>query len=324
MKYPHLWFLLGLSLVSCDKAKEVATKAQEVVIERVEDARGESGKPAETADQSLAVLVDKNEQGYLFRKDLAFPENLSVKTTSEFHFKGRLSYSSLLGKGSENVEGSFTQETVSEKKWNKASIKLGDNMFLADIAKTSGNPKSQEKLISKGAAGDFEWKGGKWALVGNDFAAMAVFNDKNIGNELAINGIMPRPYWLGKKRLNPGEELALSGDHLGMLGYSGCKGTLRLKFESVEPVVGHPCGVFSVAGDIDGKVGWVGDGGKVQLTIESGKIWISLIHPLILKEDLSVIVTSKSKLGTKQSDFMQGAGELKIQRDWTILPATGS
>ena len=84
-----------------------------------------------------------------------------------------------------------------------------------------------------------------------------------------------------------GDQLAVSGDSLPMLVAGKGKGSLNLKLESFEAVAGHPCGVFSVSGTYSRKKfpDFEGNLTDEDVTIQSGKIWLSLIHPIVLKEE---------------------------------------
>jgi hypothetical protein len=71
------------------------------------------------------------------------------------------------------------------------------------------------------------------------------------------------------------------------------KGKVQLLFEAEEAVGGHPCARFAVSGNYSAEDQAGEDGGKsdADVTISSGKIWFSLIHPLVLRRELDTIIT---------------------------------
>jgi hypothetical protein len=92
-------------------------------------------------------------------------------------------------------------------------------------------------------------------------------------------------------------------------------GTLKLTFEAQDAIDGHPCAVFAIQGDytrqqipdLDGHFS------DEEITIQSGKIWLSLLHPLVLREELDTIQSIKS--GTPVT-HAQGSVKLSITRSW--------
>ncbi len=109
-----------------------------------------------------------------------------------------------------------------------------------------------------------------------------------------------------------GAEIVLTGEALSMLVGGGATGTLNLKLESIGAVAGHPCGVFSVTGDYSRRQFPAFSGGFTDedVTIQSGKVWLSLIHPLVLKWEMDTIQSFKT--GEKGGQQLQAQGTSKV------------
>jgi hypothetical protein len=103
-----------------------------------------------------------------------------------------------------------------------------------------------------------------------------------------------------------------------MIVTGNAKGQLKLTLESFDAVSGHPCGVFSVTGDFarrqfphfDGSVS------NEEVTVESGKLWLSLLHPLILREETDVILTSSSGGQGGLSSSGRSSAKVSVVREW--------
>lgn len=311
-----------LSLPSCEKAKEIAAKAQVAVEEVRSDFTVQADDAARgiAPDADLQALVDHNAEGYVFRKDLPFPPHLKVKVVESSRFKGRHFQSTLLGSGAGSIEGEFRHQRDLEMRSGVVSYTLHESLFFPPISPEAENPDAGKKVLQQGGRMEFMRKGAGWIPSGKarDLAVMAILGGKDVAVEFSKDCVMPRPFWFGKKRLQPGDQVILSGRHLGMLGFPGANGEIRMTFTGPEAVGGHPCGVFSVSGAIDlAGTGWVGDGAKMErVSVDSGKVWFSLIHPVVLKEELETVITSKSGEGKKLSSQIQGAASIRIEREW--------
>ena len=157
------------------------------------------------------------------------------------------------------------------------------------------------------------------------FAAVAVSRDLAPVFDVLLqeNGLAPRPQWFAKKRLKPGDELVLTGPTLPVLVSGDAKGTLKLKLESFGAVAGHPCGVFAVSGEYSRRQfpSFDGQFTDEDVTIQSGKVWLSLIHPLVLKWETEMVQSIRT--GGKGGQRMQAQGSVKqsLVRAWKTLPA---
>jgi len=160
------------------------------------------------------------------------------------------------------------------------------------------------------------WK----ATHSNDFK-LAVWGrnlEPHMGVICAEAGVMPPVFWLGKGRLKPGDTVPLSGPALALLLGEAATGTLELKLESFEPCGGHPCGVFSVSGSYratavpgpDGEV--VGE----EVSISSGKLWLSLVYPIVMREQLETVQTLSAGARSGHSIRIQGSVAVAVTRTW--------
>jgi hypothetical protein len=129
---------------------------------------------------------------------------------------------------------------------------------------------------------------------------------------LADRAVAPRPMWFPKARVKIDQEFHLDDRGLPMLVAGNAKGNLKLKFKSIETVKGHPCGVFEITGDYSRKKvpDFSGTLTDEDVTIQSGKIWLSLIYPLILREELDLIQI------TQMDSRTQGRARVSVVREW--------
>jgi hypothetical protein len=96
------------------------------------------------------------------------------------------------------------------------------------------------------------------------------------------------------------------------------EGRVTLTYEVAEALEGHPCGRFAVEGDVTLKddVSLSGESSNTEMTIRSGKIWCSLIHPLVLREEYEMVQTSEKGQGSEPKVRIQGAVDQIIAREW--------
>lgn len=317
MKRAFLPGLLCVLLVSsCDEAKEVASKAKDVVsdakeavsegIVHVIEAKKDPGVP----DPELAALVDSNEQGYLFRSDLPFPEKITTTNQSEFRMTGRLARVSVFGDEIAPVTGSvMKRQNRYEKDGGRVLVEMGE---LLDLQKPreEGDDEIWKTLKPAGRL-SVVWTEGKWKPVqaakeALDFSAAAEFLDTDFKDTMISEGLSPRPFWFGKGRIKVGDKLTLTGEQMKLFDNGAKEGRIDIVLEGIEPVHGHPCGMFSVTADYNGTHGF----GKGDVTVEAGKAWLSLLHPVMLKADLKMIMTGRGK-GEKES----GMGSVDVRRE---------
>jgi len=136
-------------------------------------------------------------------------------------------------------------------------------------------------------------------------------------------GIMPRAHWFGKGRLKPGDSVPLAGASMALLFAGEATGKITLKLESFEASGGHPCGVFAVTGNyrataVPGPDGEVAD---CEVSISSGKVWLSLLYPVVIREQLETVQTLVSGARSGLATRIQGNVAVSITREWKATPS---
>lgn len=311
---------LCLALVSCDKARNMASKARSAVESEIAKTSAESADGA--ADPELLKLVDQTPEGYLFRKDLPFPSRLDVKVTRSLEINGRTFESSVLGSTANVVKGTQTTVTRLEKATSQVRYTLMESTFAEPVAE-EGNVKEPvvRQLAPPAKPRTFQKAGKVWTSADTEgFKAAALSKQLTpvFDQLLEENALVSRSLWFGKHRILIGGELPVTGDTLPMLLTGEAKGSFKLKLESIGAVAGHPCGVFSVTGNYSRKQfpDFEGNLSDEDVKIQSGRIWLSLIHPLVLKEELDTIQTFRSGSRGNPSTRTQGAVKVTITREW--------
>lgn len=315
------------ALSSCDKAKEIATKAKEVVEQQIESSASKSEEAGGPADTDLQALVDETPEGFRFRNDLPFPTELTVNAVSKSKMKTRTFASSALGSEAKTFDGEIESEVEITLMGSRATVVAKDTNVLVPSAE--GEKKEPKKeVVSKGGTITMQRKKDGWVPVNDgkalDFSLAGGFAGPGFDQLLKENGLLARPFWFGKKRLKTGDEVTLEGDHLEMLGFKKSSGTIRLKFERTEAVHGHPCGVFSISGSAANQLSeFLGaSGGEQDVTIESGTIWLSLIYPIVLKEDVDAVVSIRAGKGKENLRRSDGKSNISGERKWKISAGT--
>ncbi len=324
MKLPLLLTLplLALAFSSCDKAKNLVNKARSAAESNIAKKTGESGsKP----DPALEKLVDKNAEGAVFRKDLPFPPRIEVRTTRRNEQTSRQVSKSEIGSQAAMIKGTQTTVTKCERAGNQVRYTLEKSEFL----ESGKDPEEVEEEKPKEGAipgmavkpSLFNKSGNAWRADGSgDFRSAALSKQLSPVFDLLLvdNALAPRPLWFGKRRFKVGDELAVTGDTLPMLVAGEAKGSFKLTLESFEAVAGHPCGVFSVTGDYSRKnfPNFDGEFTSDDVTIQSGKIWLSLVYPLVLREELDTIQTYRSGGQGNLATRVQGSVKVSVTREW--------
>jgi hypothetical protein len=320
--------LVTLSFVSCDKVKKITEQATHAVRDQVTAHTG-PGKEQES-DPELSKLVDRTPEGVVFRKDLHFPERIEVTTTRRQEWSGRFYQTSAIEKRVETLKGTRLNIDKLERAGDEVRHTVEKSSFSMpspddpDAAKESlSDPLA---AIAPGNRTHIFRKAGKtWAADSSGgFRTAAIAKDLSpVLDQLLIeNAIAPRPLWFSpKKRFKPGDELTVTGGTLPMLLSGNATGTLKLKLESFDAVHGHPCAVFSVSGDYRRKEvpDFEGIFTDEDVTIQSGKLWLSIIHPIILKEELDTIQTVSSGSRGGQKSRGQGSIKVSVERQWKTL-----
>ena len=330
MKNKRLLLILisALSCTSCDKAKELAEKATHAVREQVAAQTG-AGKDA-AVDPELAKLADQTAEGVVFRKDLPFPWRIEITTTRRQEWSGRFYQSSAIERRVETLKG--TRLTID--KYQRAGNEVRHTLEKSGFSIPSpDDPEGAKETLSDPLAtiapGNrthiFRKSGNVWtADPSGGFRSAALAKDLSpVFDQLLIdNALAPRPLWFSaKKRFKPGDELTISGETLPMLIGGNATGNLHLKLESFDAVHGHPCAVFAVSGDYRRREApdFEGIFTDEDVTIESGKLWLSIIHPIILKEELVTIQTVSSGSRGGQKSKGQGSIKISVELQWKAL-----
>lgn len=288
-----------LALSSCDKVKSLAEKAKSTIASELAKKSGESAdsKP----DPALQALVDQTPEGAVFRKDLPFPNRVAVTIIQRSEISGRFSQKSELGSQVDTLKGTVSTTSKVERSGDTVSFTLVESIFTEPVLEGADPKKEPVPKVLEPPSAPFEFvrSGSSWkSAVSTDFriASRAQTIAPFFDQLLVENTLVPRELWFGKKRHKIGDELNVAAEFIPMLITGKAKGQLKLKLESFEAVHGHPCGVFSVTGDFTRKQfpNFSGAVTNEDVTIESGKFWLSLLYPLILKEDLAIIRTENA------------------------------
>lgn len=344
--------LIGLGVASCGKVRGWANQAQTTAKEAVAKVRGTKApeKPAPVPpNPALQGLVDQTAEGAIFRADTPFPAQVRVRETRLLVFKSaRALQQSAFGKQGVSLTGTMRQTTVYERNGGQLSLTLESAGFDAPVepkpqtpapAAPPTAPKPPAPGVKPAAGGgpapalSFEPRGAKLAGSKLSFSQHGStwkpthntdFMLANLGREVASAlpdlvadaGVLPRPFWFGKRRLKPGDTIPLSGAAMALLFNRQTTGKVDLKLESFEACDGHPCGVFSVTGAYHEK-STSADGSKVdsEVTLNSGKVWLSLVHPILIREELDTIQTRTTD-ASGMTLLIQGNVAVSITREW--------
>ncbi|MEO5914131.1 MAG: hypothetical protein ABIS50_07860 [Luteolibacter sp.] len=319
MKFRLLSFaLIALAASSCDKAKSLVGKARSAVASEIAK-QGESGstKP----DPALQKLVDQTAEGVVFRKDLPFPTHIETKVTRVSEVSIRSSEASAIEKTSKQVKGTQTEIGKFERSDDQIRYTNLESTFI-----DSGTEEDKQAAIHQAAKASkplvFIKSGSSWKSNGTDFLSAALSKTLSpvFDQILVENALAPRTLWFGKRRFKIGDQLAVTGATLPMLVAGKATGSFNLTLESFEAVDGHPCGVFKVTGDYSRKQFPDIDGNLTDedVTIQSGKFWLSLIYPIILREETDTIQTISSGERGNLATHGRGTRKISLVREWKI------
>lgn len=314
-----------LALVSCDKAKDLADKAKSAVRDTLaENSAGNGGE----VDPALQKLVDQTPEGVIFRKDLPFPPRVEVRTTRRKSFAGRLFNESAIEKRTDLMNGTETHVSKIERSADQVRYTLEDTSYSIPSAdaKEEGKPATNplEEMVPTKLPINFRRKGGSWTAEGVDTFRSAIISKQIIpvfDRLLVENAAAPRPLWFSKHRFKQGDQIVVTGETLPMLLAGGKKGSFTLVLDGFEAVDGHPCAFFKVTGDYSRKAFPDFEGRLMDedVTITSGKIWLSLIHPIVLREELDTIQTFRAGGSGGLVSRGQGTVKVSVKRSWKTL-----
>ncbi|MDB6076736.1 MAG: hypothetical protein JWO82_483 [Akkermansiaceae bacterium] len=321
---------LCLSLTSCDKAKKLLNiKPPEPEAKVVGTTPG--GEP----DTSLASQVSRNETGVCFRKDLPFPTTVSVKVEELVKWSaGHKISKSALGMENATFDGDYQQDVQWDLAKGLATIQISatgpvivkeEDKPLAD--KTPPKPLVPLDELARylGKPLTLRQSSGSWAYAPagkeKDFQEMVWAKGlaPTANSLFADAGLLPRSRWFSSTRYwKAGDSVELTGESLQLLFPGKPSGAMTLTFEDTEPVGGHPAGRFSIKGKVDIAALPVLDGDTVTATIaiSSGKIWCSLLHPVVLREEYEAVEMLARGTADGPNLKIQGTAQVQRSRTW--------
>lgn len=335
--------VLGGMVVTYDLSKGLAAKLGWI-----------KGSPEETAevdileeeedlstdvDSGLEKLVDVSAEGYLFRRDIPFPPHIKVITTEVTKLKNvRSAGKSQFGEGSMvlstradkvmeyEMAGRAARFTMKENKTEKLispSEKPEKPQIIGEAKKKSDGPAlDKDKIVDRlvGKTVQFNYAAKSWKVQPSKEDLTVAWGkrlENQVTSQLQANGLLTRPRWFGKSRMSLGSETKLSGKSMDLVFDDGEQGKLKMVFKGMEGVHGHPCGVFEVEGsrtfektDAEGNVV------KGQEAVRGGKIWCSLLYPIVLRMDLDLIISHETRAKGKLIGQQRGDASITLHREW--------
>ncbi|MES2475023.1 MAG: hypothetical protein V4640_04535 [Verrucomicrobiota bacterium] len=312
--------VFAISTPACEKVKNLANKGRSMLEAEL---AAKSGGGAGKTDPALEKLVDRTAEGVVFRKDLPFPKSLEVETTRIEEVSGRVFEKSEIGSGGGAVKGTITTTAVLRRSGDQISYQLVESVFADPLVKGQDAEKQVKRQILPPSTAAFVKAGAKWKPLSNDFhtANLAQSLSPVFDQLLVEHALAPHPLWFGNKRFKVGDTVSVSGKSLPMVVTGNATGALQLKLESFDAVGGHPCGVFSFSGNFTRK-GFPSFEGSVtdeERTIESGKLWLSLLYPIILKQEDQSIQTMRGGQSGGNNVHVNGSSKVTTTRDWKPL-----
>ncbi|MBK1881500.1 hypothetical protein JIN85_03675 [Luteolibacter pohnpeiensis] len=311
------WMLL--SAASCDRAKDLATKVKSLA----ELTAAESRKLTDTPDPDLQKLVDQNSSGTLFRKDLPFPHDLTVQVTTSSSSEGsRVLVRNELGPQSSVRSG--TETLVDRFRISGEFVRLSLETAQFEENVDPDDEGTVTKITTNPLAGrsvDLRRDGDKWVVAASKSVIAKEWAEgllPDLDAMLKDNGAKPRGYWFGSRRFKVGDVVPLSGESMAILFGDKCSGSVTLKLEAFESTEGHPCGMFSIHGDYKRR-GYVRPDGETfdqDVVIEGGKVWLSLLYPVVMREEMQTIETRIRETTGGTTSRSQGAFNTTIVRKW--------
>jgi hypothetical protein len=323
--------LAALGLASCDKAK-LAVDAARSRIEGTKDP-GAPRLPGGDVAQDLAPQVDSAAEGVRFRRDLPFPTRLEVRSIERITFHhARMISTSALGTEMATCDGTYEMVGLIQRDGTRLSLTIETEGLVADVKegeKESGGkatPSSDMVVPDRpdvaGMKIDFEQSANGWRLPPSrgpvNFTHKVLEQDLQpiLPDLLVRKAVMPRQQWFSSsRRWIGGDKIELQGDALALLFSEGASGKVTLTYEVSEAHEGHPCGRFAVQGDVTLKAAGNLDGSSFdsEMTIRSGKVWCSLLHPIVLREEYETVQTLIQGHGKGPRQRIQGAiDELRV------------
>lgn len=322
-----------LGMASCDKAK-MAVKAAQEKFRGATDPDAPVPPGGEVATE-LVSQVDTAADGVRFRRDLPFPQQVNVRVVEEFKYENiRRTMNSALGSETAEMSTKWEEVAMAERRGNRVSFTVERSGVVAE--KKDGDDKTAEaSAANEGALPkiDFELGPRGWRAPlrkgPTDFQLMTREKAMLPSLESAIshNGLGARKQWFSpSRRWAAGDRLVLEGESLQVLFPPKSSGKVTLVYEVAEPIDGHPCARFAISGDVDTKeqVSLTGTVSDNKATIKSGKVWCSLLHPLVLREEIDAVITLTEGGEGGVKSRIQGAVKSVTTFDWKPVTVTQS
>lgn len=324
----------GGGMASCDKAQKAVDAAREK-FRGVDPSAPVS--PGGDVDSELASQVDSGAEGVRFRRDLPYPTDINVRTVERTTYhEARAMSTSALGTQTAPISGKFERIFSLKRAGTRLTLQIEKygRMVEEEAAKETAKDPSKNKVVAavdaasekedeakrlEGASIDFQLSNQGWRLPTTkgaaDFTRMMWGKKLQpvMPSLLSHEGIMPRTQWFSSsRRWSGGDKLELTGDALGLLFPGKCEGKVTLTYEVSEALDGHPCGRFAVSGDVSMKDVTDIDGvsSTQEVSIRSGKVWCSLLYPLVLREEYDTVRTLA---------YGSDGAKTRIQGGWGVV-----
>jgi hypothetical protein len=341
--------VLGCMVLAYDAGKALAVKigwieGSEKATEGMDLMAQEENLSVEI-EPTLAKLVAREGEAFLFRRDIPFPPHLKVVSTKVTKFdKVRMAGKSDFGEGS--MELSLRNDEVMEYEMAGRAVRFTMKENVSERIPTPAEriarlkeieeavkrkekpPERRERTVDDlvGKVVQFNYDGIAWkAIPTKEFKTMAWGKglEEKVAATLIENGLRPRPRWFGAGPMKVGDVTKLSGKSLDLM-FDGVKGgSVAMTLKGVEGVHGHPCAIFEVSGSflMEQSENAQGQMTTGEATIDKGRIWCSLLYPVVLRGDLDLIVSLQTKEGAKLVNQMQGAMNEVFHHDWKAVTA---
>ncbi len=321
--------LFSTALPSCDKTRGLVDKMRRSINSEISKTGNQNGGPV---DPELQKLVDQNAEGIVFRKDLPLPVSFEIHTTHTQDVNLRTIQKSAIENVSTTVTGVETRVMKCERSGEQIRYTLEKSTFTDPLPKGAKEdvkavvreiaPATKPQIYKKSSSG---WKSD--ASEGMRAVALSRQLAPYFEQLIVDNALAARPLWFGKKRLKIGDKVTVKEDTLPMLLAGNAKGSLSLTLESTSAVAGHPCGVFAVTGTYSRKKvpDFEGVLTDEDISIQSGKIWLSMIYPIVLKQEFDTIQSNQANIGGDGGSTVrsQGSAKVSITREWKKTSAPG-
>lgn len=328
-----------LLVSSCDRVKRFVEQAKEKICDAGNKAGAMTTSQAtgdgKLVDPALQAEVDGAGGAYRFRKDLPFPPYISVRVTRRMEYlDGRLVQQSALGKQAVPLHAKLEECWRFDTSPGRVALTVekAPHMMMEPVkdgtqAEPPPSPLDPGIAELEGKTVRFDKTEGRWKMEepsgSRDFKCVAWGQsvERHLDDLLRAAGGMPGKMWFAPRaRLAPGGVVNLRGDEVVMIAGSHATGKLKLALESVGSANGHPCGVFQVSGEISRKNAPSLDGSSQdwECSISSGRVWLSLLYPVVLKEDVQMVLSAAMGRTDGTMVRTEGTVHLIMEREWKV------